>query len=61
MKTGQSRGEDWEYLAISSHCRPKFLPQGDGTFELVLIVCGLYLLFSPLLKCFRITTFTVPS
>lgn len=32
-----SRGEDWEYLTISSHCRPAFLPQGDGTFELVLI------------------------
>ncbi|KAH9000656.1 acetyl-CoA synthetase-like protein [Lactarius hatsudake] len=32
-----SRGEDWEYLTISSHCLPTFLPQGDGTFELVLV------------------------
>ncbi|KAI0249337.1 acetyl-CoA synthetase-like protein [Lactifluus subvellereus] len=32
-----SRGEDWEYFTLSSHCRPAFLPQGDGTFELVLI------------------------
>ncbi|KAI9464124.1 acetyl-CoA synthetase-like protein [Lactarius psammicola] len=32
-----SRGEDWEYLTVSSHCLPAFLPQGDGTFELVLI------------------------
>ncbi|KAI0272871.1 acetyl-CoA synthetase-like protein [Russula aff. rugulosa BPL654] len=33
----QSLGEDWEYFSISSHCRPSFLPQDDGTFELVLI------------------------
>lgn len=33
----QSFGEDWEYLTISPHCLPEFLPQGDGTFELVLI------------------------
>ncbi|KAH9077806.1 acetyl-CoA synthetase-like protein [Lactarius deliciosus] len=32
-----SRGEDWEYLTVSSHCLPTFLPQGDGTFELVLV------------------------
>ncbi|KAI9459305.1 acetyl-CoA synthetase-like protein [Russula earlei] len=32
-----SRGEDWEYFTVSSHCRPAFLPQDDGTFELVLI------------------------
>ncbi|KAH9955362.1 acetyl-CoA synthetase-like protein [Russula dissimulans] len=33
----RSRGEDWEYFTVSSHCRPEFLPQGDGTFELVLV------------------------
>lgn len=32
-----SRGEDWEYFTLSSHCLPAFLPQGDGTFELALV------------------------
>ncbi|KAI0265422.1 acetyl-CoA synthetase-like protein [Gloeopeniophorella convolvens] len=32
-----SRGDDWEYFTVSAHCRPAFLPEGDGTFELVLI------------------------
>jgi thioester reductase-like protein len=32
-----SRGKDWEYFTVSSHCLPTFQPQGDGTFELVLI------------------------
>lgn len=29
---------------ISPHCQPTFIPQEDGTFELVLIV-GLYRFF----------------
>ncbi|KAI0062574.1 acetyl-CoA synthetase-like protein [Artomyces pyxidatus] len=33
----RSLGDDWEYLMISDHCRPVFLPQGDGSFELVLV------------------------
>lgn len=36
--TGHSRGENWEYFTLSSHCLPAYLPQDDGTFELVLIV-----------------------
>ncbi|THH19547.1 hypothetical protein EW146_g1644 [Bondarzewia mesenterica] len=32
----QSRGEDWEYLSFSAHTRPIFVPQDDGTFELVM-------------------------
>jgi acyl-coenzyme A synthetase/AMP-(fatty) acid ligase len=32
-----SRGKDWEYFTVSSHCLPTFQPQGDGTFELILI------------------------
>lgn len=32
-----SRGKDWEYFTVSSHCLPTFLNQGDGTFELVLV------------------------
>jgi long-subunit acyl-CoA synthetase (AMP-forming) len=31
-----SRGKDWEYFSISSHCLPTFQPQGDGTFELII-------------------------
>ncbi|KAI0298355.1 acetyl-CoA synthetase-like protein [Multifurca ochricompacta] len=37
MLPKHSRGEDWEYFTVSSHCLPAFLPQGDGTFELVII------------------------
>ncbi|KAI0318669.1 acetyl-CoA synthetase-like protein [Amylostereum chailletii] len=34
---GTSLGEDWEYFQISRHCRPEFVPQDDGSFELVLV------------------------
>src|SRR6266404_7726197 len=58
--TGHSRGEDWEYFTMSSHCLPTFLPQGDGTFELVLIVGVSHVTFLFVLRIFRTTTGTTP-
>jgi hypothetical protein len=53
---GHSRGEDWEYFTLSSHCRPAFLPQGDGTFELALIVGVSCVHLQRSLRCRRVMT-----
>ncbi|KAI0033029.1 acetyl-CoA synthetase-like protein [Vararia minispora EC-137] len=30
-------GTDWQYINVSPNCLPEFIPQGDGTFELVFV------------------------
>lgn len=31
-------GKDWDYLHIIPECQPEFIPHGDGTYELILVV-----------------------
>lgn len=31
--------KDWEYMQFNDHMNTRWVPQGDGTFELQLLVC----------------------
>lgn len=31
--------KDWEYMQLNDQMNPRWVPQGDGTFELQLLVC----------------------
>lgn len=32
---------DWEYCKFAEYTKPRWVPQGDGTYELHLLVCNM--------------------
>jgi hypothetical protein len=52
---------DWDYFQFPKNILPEMVPQGDDTFELILVVSGCMIIAYNSLKNRQSTTFSIPS